>query len=53
MSRRVYAGSVGHERTLVLRHEDEGEVKYELVSLFRPMRPEPERHKTRPPRRGG
>lgn len=36
MSRRVYAGSIGHERTLVLRHEDEGSVKYELIALFRP-----------------
>lgn len=38
MSRRVYAGFIGHERTLVLRHEDEGSTKYELVPLFRPMR---------------
>ena len=40
MSRRVYAGAIGHERTLVLRHEDEGRVKYELVPLFRPTRRE-------------
>lgn len=26
------------QRTLVLRHEDEGTVEYELVDLFRPAR---------------
>jgi hypothetical protein len=34
-----YGGTVGHEKTLVLRHEDEGSVQYELVALFRPPRP--------------
>lgn len=39
MRRRTLVERVGRERTLVLRHEDEGTVKYELIPLFRPVPP--------------
>lgn len=52
MSRRVYAGSIGHERTLVLRHEDEGGVKYELIALFRPVAPSSGNRRVDRPRAG-
>ena len=37
MRRTRYGGTVGQERTLVLRHEDEGMIQYELVAMFRPV----------------